>query len=230
MTTIRLLPSLRSLILPLALAAAPLTALAWPTLTIPTNALQADAVQAFSQEARDAFELVEIQVRPAGQASATAGLTGAFTLPVTSITIDGLKVVGGKAAGAALRFERFDHESGQDRQVTLANFRIDFNRHLIHADAFKDDGSRLADAPVFRFNEQTPLAIKYQFPLSITAHQVLDKLFLTPQAQALFNAGLGLPEVVQSTLGIIDFGEIRINVAVKLRPRPVSTKPYLPQP
>ena len=36
----RLLPSLRSLILPLSLAATPLTALAWPTLTIPTNALQ----------------------------------------------------------------------------------------------------------------------------------------------------------------------------------------------
>ncbi len=230
MKTTRLFPSLRSLMLPLALAASPLTALAWPTLTIPTNALQADAVQAFSQEARDSFELVEIQVKPAGQASATPGLTAAFTLPVTSITIDGLKVVGGKATGAALRFERFDYDTEQDRLVTLANFRIDFNSHVIHADAFKDDGSRLMDAPIFRFHEQTALGIKYQFPLSITAHQVLDKLFLTPQAQAIFNTGLGLPEVVQSALGIIDFGEIRIDVAVKLRSKPVSTKPYQPQP
>lgn len=230
MKTIRLFPSLRTLLLPLALAATPLTALAWPTLTIPTNALQADAVQAFSQEAQDSFELVEIQVKPAGQASVTPGLTAAFTLPVTSITIDGLKVVGGKATGAALRFERFDYEAEKDRLVTLANFRIDFNSRIIHADAFKDDGSRLTDAPVFRFREQTALGIKYQFPLSITAHQVLDKLFLTPQAQAIFNTGLGLPEVVQSTLGIIDFGEIRIDVAVKLRSKPVSTKPYQPQP
>lgn len=230
MKTTRLFPSLRTLLLPLALAASPLTALAWPTLTIPTNALQADAVQAFSQEARDSFELVEIQVKPAGQASVTPGLIAAFTLPVTSITIDGLKVVGGKATGAALRFERFDYETGRDRLVTLANFRIDFNSHVIHADAFKDDGSRLTDAPIFRFNEQTALGIKYQFPLSITAHQVLDKLFLTPQAQAVFNTGLGLPEVVQSTLGIINFGEIRIDVAVKLRSKSISTKPYQPQP
>ena len=66
MKTTRLFPSLRTLLLPLALAASPLTALAWPTLTIPTNALQADAVQAFSVDALGAFELAEISVKPVG--------------------------------------------------------------------------------------------------------------------------------------------------------------------
>lgn len=228
MTHSRLFSSLRSLIVPLALAASPLTSWAWPTLTIPTNFLQADATLAFSQEALDALVLVDIKESPTGTASATAGQVGSYTLPVTSVTIDGLKVAAGKSTGAALRFDRFDYDAGVDRRVTLGNFRLDFIKRVIHADAFRDDGQRTPDMPVFTFNEQTPLAIKYRFPLSITAHQVLDKLFLTPQAQGLFNSGLGLPEVVQDVLKIINFGEIRVNVGVKLRAKPVPTTPYQP--
>jgi len=224
----RLLPSLRSLILPLSLAATPLTALAWPTLTIPTNALQADAVQAFSEESLGAFELAEIKVKPAGQSSAVPGLVGAFALPVTSITIDGLKVVGGKSNGAALRFERYDWETGATEIATLGNFRIDFKSHVIHADVFLQSGERRADLPVFNFKEQTALAIRYKFPLSITAHQVLDQLFLTLPAQQAFIEGLKLNEVLAATLEAINFGEIRINVGVKLRTQAISTKPYRP--
>lgn len=224
----RLLPSLPSLLLPLSIAATPLTALAWPTLTIPTNALQADAIQAFSVDALGAFELAEITLKPVGQAGLTAGLTGAYTLPVTSITIDGLKVIGGKATGAGLRFERFNWESDATETVTLANFRIDFNSHVIHADAFPRNGAVRRDAPVFAFREQTALAIKYQFPLSIRAHQVLDRLFLTSTARALFVSGLQLDEVMAAPLEIIDFGEIRIAVDVKLRSKPVSSRPYQP--
>lgn len=230
MKTTRLLPSLRSLALPLALAATPLTALAWPTLTIPTNALQADAVQAFSVDALGAFELAEVGVTPVGQASVTAGLTGAFTLPVTSITIDGLKVIGGKATGAGLRFVRLNEETNVTEAVTLANFRIDFNTHFIHADAFPHNGPARLDAPIFRFREQTALAIKYQFPLSIRAHQTLDQLFLTPPAREVFTDGLQLDIVRAAPLEIIDFGEISIAVDVKLRKKPVSSKPYRPQP
>jgi len=228
MTNSRLLPSLRSAIMPLALVASPLSAWAWPTLTIPTNFLEADANLVFSQEALDALALVEIQMSPAGTATASAGQVGAYMLPVTSVTIDGLKVAAGKSTGAALKFDRFDYDTGADRRVTLGNFRLDFIKRVIHADAFSDNGQRTPDMPVFTFNEQTPLAIKYRFPLSITAHQVLDKLFLTPEAQGVFNNGLGLPEVVQDVLRIINFGEIRVNVGVKLRAKPVSTTPYKP--
>lgn len=228
MTTNRLLTSLRGLILPLSLAATPLAALAWPTLTIPTNALQADAVQAFSEDALGAFELAEVSVKPVGQASATAGVTGAFTLPVTSITIDGLKVSGGKASGAGLRFERYDWETDTNEAVTLANFRIDFNSHVIHADAFLQNGTPRMGIPVFDFKEQTKLAIKYQFPLSISAHQVLDTLFLTLPARQAFTDGLKLDIVMAAPLEVIDFGEIRIAVDVRLRKRPVSTRPYQP--
>lgn len=228
MTTIRPIPSLRSLVLPLALAATPLSALAWPTLTIPTTALQADAVQAFSGDALGAFELAEITIKPVGQASVTSGLAGAFTLPVTSITIDGLKVVGGKATGAGLRFERYNWENDSTQVVTLANFRIDFNTHVIHADAFPQGGTPKSDAPIFQFREQTALAIKYQFPLSISAHQTLDRLFLTPAARTIFTDGLQLDPVMSAPLEIIDFGEIRIAVDVKLRKKPVSSKPYRP--
>lgn len=230
MKTIRLRPSLRSMTLPLALAATPLSALAWPTLTIPTNALQADAVQAFSNDAQGAFELIEIAVKPGGQASVTPNLTGAFTLPVTSITIDGLKVTGGKATGAGLRFERRNLDTGVLQVVTLANFRIDFNTHLIHADAFPQGSAPQPDAPIFRFREQTALTIKYRFPLNIAAHQTLDQLFLTPPARAVFTQGLQLDEVMSAPLELIDFGEIRIAVDVKLRKKPVSPKPYQPQP
>lgn len=228
MKTTRLFPSLRTLLLPLALAATPLTALAWPTLTIPTTALQADAVQAFSVDALGAFELAEIAVKPVGQASVTAGLIGAFTLPVTSITVDGLKVVGGKATGAGLRFERYNWETDVTQVVTLANFRIDFNTHVIHADAFPKGGTPQPDAPIFKFREQTALAIKYQFPLSIRAHQTLDQLFLTLPARGVFTDGLQLNEVMSAPLEIIDFGEIRIAVDVKLRKKPVSSRPYQP--
>lgn len=228
MKTTRLFPSLRTLLLPLTLAATPLTALAWPTLTIPTAALQADAVQAFSGDALGAFELAEIAVKPVGQASLTTGLIGAFTLPVTSITIDGLKVVGGKATGAGLRFERYNWETDVTQVVTLANFRIDFNTHVIHADAFPQGGAPQPDAPIFKFREQTKLAIKYQFPLSIRAHQTLDQLFLTLPARAVFTDGLQLNEVMSAPLEIIDFGEIRIAVDVKLRKKPVSSRSYQP--
>ena len=228
MTHRRLFPSLRSLILPLALAASPLTSWAWPTLTIPTNVLQADAIQAFSEESLGAFELVEIKIKPVGQSSAVSNEVGAFALPVTSITIDGLKVIGGRANGAALRFERYDWETDRTETVTLGNFRIDFNSHIVHADAFFVDGRRSADVPIFKFREQTPLAIRYKFPLSITAHQVLDQLFLTLPAQQTFIEGLKLNEILAATLEVINFGEIRVNVGVKLRAKPVSTQPYKP--
>ena len=79
----RLLPSLRSLILPLTLAATPLTALAWPTLTIPTNALQADAVQAFSGDALGAFELAEIKTKQ------LAGILDKLEVARGSLIVDG---------------------------------------------------------------------------------------------------------------------------------------------
>ncbi|MBH1986826.1 MAG: hypothetical protein I8H76_05855 [Burkholderiales bacterium] len=224
------LPAFRALALSAVVLTAPLAAQASLTLNIPTNALQANAVQAFSEDALGAFELVGIQVKPLGNATAVAQTNGAFNLPVTSISLQLVKISGGAAIGSALEFTRVNEDTLQKKRLTLSNFRIDFNTKKVLADAEPAGQASRAKTPIFDFNEQTALALKYRFPLSITAKQVLDKLFLTPEAKAVFMTGLELPDFVEEVLNVLDFGTITVDVAVKPRSKPVSTRPYVPAP
>lgn len=213
-----------------AMAAAPRSAHATLALTIPTNALQADAIQAFSQDGQDSFDVVGIKVTPQGNASALPQMPGAYNLPVTSISLQFVKIAGGTSSGSALLFDRLNDDTGQPKRVTLANFSIDFNAKKVLADATQLGQATVRKTPVFDFHEQTPLGLKYRFPLSITGMQILDKLFLTTEGKKLFKVGLELPDIADLVLDTTDFGTITVKVAVKLRSKPVSPRPYVVTP
>jgi len=221
-------PGIHALALCAACASAPLSAQAALTLTIPTQFLEANAIQAFSDRALKAFSAVDIEVSAAGNATAVADIPGAYNLPVTNISLQLVKVSGGASVGSALEFNRLN-DFDENRKVVLANFKLDFNKKKVLADATYN-GATQAATPVYDFQEQTALAIKYRFPLSITAHQVLDQLFLTPEAKTVFTQGLDLPPFTQPILNNTDFGTITVDVQVKVRKQPVSTKPYVPSP
>lgn len=198
------------------------------TLTIPTNFLNANAIQTFSDFGMKGLKAVDIAVKPLGNATEISKQPLAYNLPVTKLTIEGIKPVGGGSIGSALLFERLNDDDVL-RKLVLANFMIDFKKKIVLADATYNGQTR-ASTPIYTFNEQTPLAIKYKFPLSITAYQVLDKLFLTPEAKVAFTEGLDLPGFAKPILDQTDYGTITIDVKVSIRNPAVSTRPYVPAP
>lgn len=195
-------------------------------LTIPTNGIQANSTQNFSQDAQDQFALFAINVTPLG--NATAGSTAAaYNLPVTSITVNSsLKVTAGAAVGSALEIARMYR--GAKVGVTIANFKIDFVNHLVLADVTPIGGTTIPQMAVYTFNEATPLTLKYQFPLSISGTQLLDKLFLTDDGITVIAKSLALPVFAPMLMKTTDFGNIYIDVKAALRFPPVSSKPYVP--
>ena len=220
----------RALAISAAIAAAPMSAHAALTLSIPTNALQANGILAFSQDGQDGMEAIGISLKPLGNTTAVPNAKASFVLPVTSISLQLVKIAGGATAGSALEFNRVNDETGEARRVTLANFSIDFNAKKILADSKQAGKATASKTPIFDFNEQTSLGLKYRFPLSITGKQILDKLFLTTEGKAVLKDGLQLPEIADVVLDTFDFGTITVDVAVKLRSKPVSARPYVIKP
>ena len=219
--------SLRSIAVATALVAAGASAQA--ALTIPANSLVANSVQAFSQESLDAFDVGGVVVTPLGNATAVDGVTGAYSFPITSITIDNnLKIAGGSASGSALEISRVYRNVKY--AVTVANFTINYTTQQVLADTTPLGGTTTKQAPLYNFHTATPLAIKYKFPLSITGHEVLDQLTLTPEMTATMTSALALTPVLKSALtSISTFGTLTQDIAVKPRAKPVSTTPYTPQ-
>ncbi|MCH8181486.1 MAG: hypothetical protein IIA02_17165 [Proteobacteria bacterium] len=214
-----------------AIAAAPMSAHALGlALSLPTNAIQADAIQAFSPDAQGANELVGITIEPRGNATAVPGTPGAYNLPVTSISLQLTGVAGGASTGSALEFNRINEDTGLPKRVTLANFRIDFTTRQVLADATQSGKGTVANTPIFNFHEKTPLGLKYRFPLGLGGQQVLDQLFLTPEAKKVFMEGLELPDFTEEVLSVLDFGTITVNVVAMPRTRPVSSRPYVVAP
>lgn len=199
-------------------------------LTIPANSLVANSVQAFSQESLDAFEVGGVVVTPLGNATAVPNVVGAFSLPITSITIDNsLKIASGDAKGSALEISRIDRKLGKVA-VTLANFTLNYKTKQVLADATPLGGTTTKQMAVYNFNVATPLGIKYKFPLTITGHEVLDQLTLTPEMSAMQKSALALNVVLSAALdSITTFGTLTQDILVKLRDKPVSTTPYVPQ-
>lgn len=214
--------SLRAFTVAAALATAAASASA---LTLPTEFLQANSIQSFSEDALGQYDLFAITVTPLGNATA-AGATGAFNLPVTSITLNSsLKVSAGTATGSALEIARIYR--GNKVGVTIANFKIDFIGHKVLADVTPIGGVTIPQMAVYSFNEAIPLTLKYKFPLSITGTQLLDKLFLTPDGITTIAKALVLPAFAPELMKTTDFGKIDIIVKVGLR-KAVSTRPYVP--
>lgn len=194
-------------------------------LTLPTESLQANSTQNFSQDALDQFDLFAIGVTALGNATATA-TPGSFNLPVTSISVNSsLKVSSGSAVGSALEIARTYR--GNKVGVTIANFKINFETHQVLADVTPIGGTTVPQMAVYTFNEATPLGLKYKFPLSISGTQLLDKLFLTPDGITIIAKALALPAFAPALMATTDFGNIAIDVKVGLR-KAVSTKPYVP--
>lgn len=218
--------SVRSLTVAVALLAAGAAAHA---LTIPTNALVADSVQAFSPEAMDAFAAGGVTITPLG--NATNPKEGSYSFPITSITIgSGLKIAGGTASGSALQLTRLAKGLGTVG-VTIANFTINYNTKQVLADTTPLGGTTAKQAPLYNFNTATPLGIKYKFPLTITAHEVLDQLTLTPEMYATMKSSLALtPALVAALDSITTFGTLTQDILVAFRPKAVSATPYVPAP
>lgn len=197
-------------------------------LTIGTASLDANSMQTFSEDAVASFDLFGVSVKPLGNAYA-ADAANSYVLPVTSITIgSGLKIASGEAKGSALEISRT--VNGVKRGLTLANFKIDFEKSLVLADTTPIGGVTAPMAPVYSFVKLKDLAVKYKFPLTITADEQLGNLRLTPEAIETQITSLQLPRfLAQATLPEIDFGLIDINVKVGFR-KAVSTKAYVPAP
>ena len=214
--------SVRSFTVAAALAAAAASASA---LTLPTDFLQANSIQSFSDAALEQYNIFDITVTPLGNATATS-TAGAFNLPVTSISINSsLKVTAGTATGSALEIARIYRSAKVG--VTIANFKIDFVNHKVLADVTPIGGVTIPQMAVYSFNEAIPLTLKYKFPLSVTGTQLLDQLFLTPDGITTIAKALALPNFAPALMKTTDFGKIDIIVKVALR-RPVSTRPYVP--
>lgn len=198
-------------------------------LTIPTNALVANSVQAFSAEATDAFAAGGVEIAALG--NATNPTEGSYSFPITSISIgSGLKIAGGQANGSALQLSRLAKGAGTVG-VTIANFTINYTTKQVLADTTPMGGTTAKQAPLYNFNTATPLGIKYKFPLSITAHEVLDNLTLTPEMNATMKSALKLTPALAAALdSITTFGTLTQDIVVAFRSKPVSATPYVPAP
>ncbi|MDO9237617.1 MAG: hypothetical protein Q7U28_16485 [Aquabacterium sp.] len=203
-------------------------------LTIPTNALVANSVQAFSVEANDAFVAGGVTVTPLGNATALVvpvDAPPAYNLPITTITVGSkLNIAAGDAKGSALQITRLAKGFGTVGLV-LANFTLNYDTKQVMADTTTLGGETVKQLPTYNFNVATPLGIKYKFPLSITAHEVLDKLTLTPEARLAMIKALKLSVSLVAALdSVTTFGTLTQDIVVKLRPKAVSATPYTPAP
>lgn len=217
--------TIRSIAVATALLAAGASANA---LTIGTNALVANSVQQFSDESLQAFDLYATTISPLGNAYVPANSIGAFGFPITSITTDSkLNISSGDAKGSALEIAR--DNKGTKVGVTLANFTINYVTKQVLADTTPVGGVTAKQAPLYNFNTATPLALKYKFPLSITGHEVLDTLFLTPGAVDTMMTSLALPSFARGVLESLDFGTLTQDIVTKFRPKAVSNTPYTPK-
>ncbi len=211
-------------------AAVALSAFSAQALTIPTNSLQADSFQVFSDAALESYALFDVGIKALGNATPVAGTTNTFSLPVTSISIalsGGIKIENGKATGSALEISRLDAKTGNKRGLTIANFTIDFANNQVLADTTVIGGATQPQAPVYNFTKTQELALKYKFPLSISLKEQLGDLRLV-DVNGTADA-LGIPRALANiVIPEIDFGVINIDIGVAFRSKPVSTKPYVP--
>jgi len=204
-------------------------------LTIPLNATVSDSVQAFPELVMRAFKAADIAVEGKGTTTALdapgiGGNSTTYNFPITKIVIGPwLSIKSGSAVGSALVFTRVAYDEITDeestKQLTLANFTIDYVRKQVLADTTHSGKPTVRQMPIYNFNTATPLGLRYKFPLAISGYEQLNQLYLTDQAKAAYTDGLALPVFALPSLKN-DFGTLTQTVTLNLRPRPVSTRPY----
>lgn len=213
--------------------AAVVSAVSAHALTLPTSALVANSVQQFTQDNLDSFTTVNLVVEPRGTTyvdkAAPAGSETplAFGFPITKIVIGlTLNIQSGTASGAALYFNRLNDDTGARLGLTLANFTINYLTKQVLADTTPKGGTTVTQMPLYNFTTNSPLALKYKFPLTILLNEQLGNLKLTTQAKQALITALELPDVTQPALEF-DFGTLTQDVTAQLRARPVNATPYV---
>ncbi len=209
-------------------------------LTIPFAWTDSNSVQTFTDTNLAAFDLVYLTVRAKGNATEkgarVVGETNftetakAFNFPITQIVIGSkLNIAAGSAAGSALYFERYDDlVTGDTFGFTLANFTINYDTKQVLADVTPNGGTVAKQQPIYTFNVNTKLALKYKFPLTVTGHEVLDQLKLTAGIKTVFTDVLQLPEFALPQLEE-EYGNLTQDVSTNLRKTKISSTPYTAQ-
>jgi len=221
--------TIRSIAVAAALLAAGFSANA---LTLNSAGTKSNSVFALSQEAQDLFNANGGYIEPKGNATVIGdpATSWVFNLPVTTIVINNsLKVASGSAVGSALDIVR--ETTKAIYIVNLANFTLDYINKKVLADVTAS-GATTKQTAVYSFNPVNPLALKYKFPLTITGHEVLDKLILTPTSVTTLMTGLGLAlgGDLQNTVAAADFGTLTQDISTDARKPAVSTTPYVATP
>lgn len=199
-------------------------------LVIPLNFTVSDSVQAFPEQVLRAFKAVDIAVEGKGTTTALdapgiGGNSSTFDFPITRIAIGArLNIANGSAVGSALVFSRYN-DNDELKVLTLANFTIDYDRKQVLADTTHSGQPTVRQMPIYNFKVATPLGLKYKFPLNISGYEQLNDLRLTTEAKAAYTNGLELPVFTKPSLEL-DFGTLSQTVTLKLRAKPITTRPY----
>jgi hypothetical protein len=182
--------------------------------TLPTSALDADAVFSFSSQAITAMKLLDVSASGLGNASAVAGNAWSFNMPVTQVTVSAnllplsLTPVSGKATGSALGI------NGPDGSLVLANFALDFQRNMLKADMITSAGTTKA-MDLYSFHVAKDLSLSTAGGLSMKMS--MDQMYMTATARASFIDALQLPDFTDAVMAKIDFGTMSVDIAPSLR-------------
>lgn len=225
--------AIRSLAVTTMLSAAAVSAHA--DLKIPFGWTQSNSVQKFPAKVLELFDLVYLEINAKGNAKSLNDVppnlvipkAQSYSMPVTEIVIGSkLNIAAGSATGSALEFRRA-LDDGTYVGVTLANFTLNYVTKKVWCDA-KPYGAVSKRIAVYDFNVATPLALKYKFPLTVTGHEVLDKLMVTAEGKQVFTEGLQLEAWAAAALDE-DMGALTQDISSNIRkPKLASTKPYVP--
>lgn len=227
-----------------------------PLLPIPINWTDSNANIIFSKDALDVLDLVNTTLVPRGSTYiAQAGVPGeangivnakALAAPITRIVVGvsgkgnllSQVITSGAANGGALYFSRNDPADGGVYGLTVANLNIDYASKTVLADFTPKGGATISQTPLWTFVTSSDKKLKYKFPLSISVNETLGNLRLTGDANAetltvsggskeILYKALNLPEYTIFALNY-DFGQLFLDIKVKLRKKPASLRPYVP--
>jgi len=194
------------------------------SMTLPTTAMDANAIMTLSQDAVDAMSATGISMSALGNAYAVSGSTlPSFDLPITEVSVNlslipyALTPTAGESSGSALQISRGSNN------LVLANFQIDYSTEQVLADVIVS-GVTTTGMAIYSFDQATTLDMSLQ-GLTLNMSQVLNHLYLTTAAQNTFASALNLSKTLKGVLSVIDFGTISIDINAALR-KPVSASAF----
>ena len=155
-----------------------------------------------------------------------------FVMPATKADVSIASVAGalpvrfnsGVASGSALAIE--SGETGG--KIVLANFVIDFNKHLVSADIIDANAKTTKKAqPLYTFTDKV-VGKAVLKGLNLTAHAEIGTLVFTPEATAQLAEGLALGDTLVSLMEKLDWGTIVVDVDMfKARAKKISAAAYV---